>query len=96
MSARRILAALLTLSIVVSGPGLARVGSAQPAPPAPGAQPSPPPPPAPPGAQQPPPPPGTQTIQAPAPAAADSLPEVTPRAPELPRRRGVILAGGRR
>ena len=80
MSARRILAALLTLSIVVSGPGLARVGSAQPAPPAPGAQPSPPPPPppAPPGAQQPPPPPGTQTIQAPATAAADSLPEVTP------------------
>ena len=32
MSARRILAALLTLSIAVSGPGLARVGSAQPAP----------------------------------------------------------------
>src|SRR6188474_1896380 len=79
MSTRRILAALLTLSIVVSGPGLARTGSAQQAPPAPpGAQPPPPPPPAPPGAQQPPPPPGTQTIQAPAPAAADSLPEVTP------------------
>ena len=34
MSTRRILAALLTLSIVVSGPGLARTGSAQPAPPA--------------------------------------------------------------
>ena len=39
MGARRILAALLTLSIVVSGPGLARVGSAQPAPPAPGPSP---------------------------------------------------------
>ena len=40
MRTRRILAALLTLSIVVSGPGLARTGNAQPAPPAPpGAQP---------------------------------------------------------
>ena len=83
MSARRILAALLTLSIVVSGPGLARVGSAQPAPPAPpGAQPSPPPPPAPPGARQPAPPPGTQSIQAPPPAPSDGstapIPEVTP------------------
>ena len=79
MSGRRILAALLTLSIVVSGPGLARTGSAQPAPPAPpGGQPPPPPP----GAQQPPPPPGTQSPQAPQPAPGDAsaaaMPEVTP------------------
>ena len=83
MSTRRILAALLTLSIVVSGPGLARAGSAQPAPPAPPAgQPPPPPPSAPPGAQQPPPPPGTLSTQASPPAPGDPssapIPEVTP------------------
>ena len=83
MRTRRILAALLTLSIVVSGPGLARAGSAQPAPPPPPAgQPPPPPPSAPPGAQQPLPPPGTQPTQAPPPAPGDPssapIPEVTP------------------